>query len=97
MATATQERSKQASKRSAPSSSSSQDKPWRPWELVNLSGLHNSLKLRSARRINDQLSVDIGADYCLQTRQAEPVGSLFYDVSSLLTGFGWLASTLLAC
>ena len=55
-------------------------KPWRPWDLVQLKEVQNFLKLRSAKQINDQLSMDIGADYCLRTREAQPIASFFYDV-----------------
>ena len=57
-----------------------EDNPWRPWHLIDLGQLQYNLKLRTAKAINDQLSLEIGADYGLLTRQAQPVASLFYDV-----------------
>ena len=54
---------------------------WRPWHLVDLGKLRYNLKLRTAKALNDQLSLEIGADYGLLTRQAQPIASLFYDVS----------------
>ena len=58
---------------------------WRPWHLVDLGQLQYNIKLRTAKALNDQLSMEIGADYGLLTRQAQPIASLFYDVSLALS------------
>ncbi|KAK9815137.1 hypothetical protein WJX73_008609 [Symbiochloris irregularis] len=65
---------------SRPRHSSSSKAKGGKFDIVNIDGLQNFLKLRTKLSITDQLSAEVGADWNVRNNNALPQAALFYEI-----------------